>query len=241
MSDIARKLKFLRERDNVTLARVATALGLEKEYLREVEAGRQEPTEQAIFLLAEFFKVKPEYFGAGGRDGEKPGSAVAAGTASGRSERRVRGGDESSRSGGRSGSMDFGDFTYFREEKKPAPAPRDPVDEEFARFSGEGSQVILKDQLPPDLIDALPEALAPRGDPGAVAKPPTARPKKEKVREEAPPLRPAAPPRPAATAARAPVAADAATLVRALVDVMVQKGFFTREEFDASLKRAEGA
>jgi transcriptional regulator with XRE-family HTH domain len=257
MGDVGRKLKFLRDRDQVTLGRLATAIGLEKDFLRDVEAGRVEATEPTLRLFADYFKVKPEYFTEKGE----------------RSDRAPKP-DETQRMapGAKRGSFDFGDFAYFKKEQAGAESAAAKA-ERFAGFSADESQVILKDTIPGDLADVAPEAApaperqparkkAREGEPAAperraapAAKPAAAAPP-AKPAAAAPPAKPepAPAPRPAAhrdpalplaklpppAAARPAGPADPAALLRALVDVFVKKGFFTREEFDAALRRAQG-
>lgn len=250
MSEFRRKLKFLRDRDQVTLTRLATALGLEKDYLRDVEAGRQEPSSQAIWLMAEFFKVKPDYFKtsddkeAKAPPLEKPGASAGRGAAKGAP-------------GKAPGSLDFGDFAFFKEQKAEGGA-KAAAPAEFEGYAGEGSQVILKDGVGGDLSDSAPErpgstrVKKPRPE-EPPAPPPRPAPIAKPVAAPAPAPAPKAAPAKAAphlpdpmiplgkapAAISRPVESDsAAVLVRALVDVFVKKGFFTREEFEAALERA---
>jgi transcriptional regulator with XRE-family HTH domain len=128
MSDVPKRLKFLRERDRVTITRLASAIGIDKETLRDIEAGRQEPTEQAIWLIASFFDVKPEYLTGGPQPGGRkpdPDRAPPAAPEKGRAAERP----EKAAATGKRSDLDFSEFGYFEDRaekalREPASEPR---------------------------------------------------------------------------------------------------------------------
>lgn len=234
-----KKLKFLRERAQVTVTRLATATGLDKDFVRDLEAGRREPNDQTIGLFAEFFKVGRDYFGE-------------------RDERKVKAAAPPARKPGAKGgggALDFDDFDYFKEGEKFEQEKAEALEKVF-RFPGEESQVIVVSSS--DLADMSPVAAQPEPDadvdlpsrpastpPAGTAKdappaPPTPRPATARA-AMAPPAPPVAAARPALPpAAPPPIApgASAEEILRALVDLFVKKGFFTRDEFEVAIRRA---
>ncbi|RME70433.1 MAG: XRE family transcriptional regulator [Planctomycetota bacterium] len=57
-----RRLKFLRRREGLPIGKVADQVGLPRELLRDMEAGRRPPTPEVVHTLAAHFRVKPSYF-----------------------------------------------------------------------------------------------------------------------------------------------------------------------------------
>jgi transcriptional regulator with XRE-family HTH domain len=75
--EFGRRLKFLRERDQVTMTRLAAMTTIDKDRLKALEIGRVALTTWERQRIAEVFNVPPEYFSPGARPAEE-GSAVDA-------------------------------------------------------------------------------------------------------------------------------------------------------------------
>jgi len=149
MGDAGRRLKFLRSRENVTIGQVATATGLDKDYIRRLEAGKAEITEDALRKLCGYFSVKELYFiGEEGfvsaKDEQtRPMAAVARAARPGErgKDEPPSGRDGEPSSGSASGaisrgakarrvkgedSLDFTGFSFFRDEA-PEPSSSRPA------------------------------------------------------------------------------------------------------------------
>jgi hypothetical protein len=291
-SEFGRRLKFLRERDQVTITKLSQMTHYDKERLRDFEAGRAEPKDWEVVTIAEAFKVKPEYFGSTAiPEKEAPTEEEPVSDAWRAPPVEKKGTSGAVKKGGK--TLDFSDFNYFkakdegkkvtsavaRDDEEERPLPPDLFDDSAAippvfeppppsesmRQSGGTSQRRKK-----DAAAAQPAAMPSRGRQPAHEvregpRPATASPAPRSAPAAAPPAqRPAAPatpppkpstPRPVAaeadalhaTAAHASASdARAAALetffyVKALCDVLLERGLFTAEEFARALRRARSS
>ncbi len=123
-----KRLKFLRRREGLPVGKIAERVGLPKELLRDMEAGRRAPTRDVIHTLAAYFDVKPSYFEPRERrppQRPEPPARRPRAAASGRWRKR------------RARTLDLSadDFAYFREQapepqRCPAPPPSTPLHRE---------------------------------------------------------------------------------------------------------------
>jgi transcriptional regulator with XRE-family HTH domain len=242
-TELGRRLKFLRERDQFTITKLSQLTHYDKERLRDFEAGRAEPKDWEIQTIAEVFKVKPDYFVSGKAAPEAEEGDVW----------KVPPVDKRAPASKKArGDLDFAGFDYFKESEKtkataaakpapPAPPkPKAPSREPLAR----------EEPLASDLFDesdaAIPaEPASAASAPLRTAAPPAAAPAARAAaaaQAEAPPPRPpAAPPPPAYNATDARVAAvESLVYLKALVQVLLDRGLFTAEDFARSMRRARG-
>jgi transcriptional regulator with XRE-family HTH domain len=212
-----RRLKFLRRRDGLPVGKVAEKVGLPKELLRDMEAGRRAPTRDVIHLLATHFDVKPVYFEA--EEPRHPPQPLPTAqhpqtTTSDRSRsrrRRLRR-DLSAR-----------DFSFFQDgAREAAHAPSDAINESgpFRPAKGMASPT---DRAAPRLAQAHSPA-APRN---AATAPTTAQ------------KRPLPPAHAQDTLTRLLRDADPRSLLRALIEAMVRNGLCSADDIADALERYE--
>ena len=200
-SDFGRRLKYLRERDQITPTKLSQLCHLEKERIRDLEAGRSEPKDWEIDALAEALKVKPEYF-----QGKAAAGASAAALADAADAPPEKRGAPRGKGGP---SLDFTDFSYFKQPGGKAGPP--------SRAEARDAEPEPERELPPDMFGDSSSIVVP-------VKPPDA-----------------APPAPPPNAADARFAAtEALVYVKALVEVLENRGLFTAEDFAKALRRARG-
>jgi transcriptional regulator with XRE-family HTH domain len=185
-NEFGRRLRYLREREQVTMTRLADATTLDKVRLKDLEAGRATPTPFELQRIADVLGVKPDYFASTAKptsaapapEGRAKGAAAREGAAPAGGTRRDAAGGR--RSSAASSSLDFSEFKYFKEEGQPS-----VYDSGDADASG-GFVQISENPLAGDLFD----------DSDAVVG----------AAKAAPPQAPAAPPAPAPVAPPSPPA-----------------------------------
>lgn len=220
-----RRLKFLRQQASVPLAKLAAAIGVDRELLRDMEAERKPPAEHVVASLARYFDVKPEYFTAPERD-RRPEQQphAAAPRSAGRTEHGLR----------------ASDFAYFSESPPVEDAGLVTLGPAPPSGSTRRRAVAMAVSDPAAASDRSARVAPSAGGGSRPAVPATGAPPRPASAAAGAP--PSAPP----TAAPAPCPTDLAQLIRgassrallcAIAEVLVTSGACTAAELAEAVRR----
>jgi transcriptional regulator with XRE-family HTH domain len=239
-TEFAQKLKFLRKVKNWNIAKLAQKTGLRSSYIRKLEEGKEEPTQRDIRMLASIFDCQKDFF---------LDTAYKRIDAESKEDRSLE-------------QAPVGSLQAFEERDssaKAAPKAEKAVDEDSPLLppdalspgyvTGTGDAIVL----PPDTVSPtghLTEkelmrrfkkarrkagAVAEAGEEPEPVEALVVEPIEEERTREIPPERKARP----GPVEEAPPPLSAGDFLLALIEVLIDKGFFTREEFAEALRRVQ--